>query len=122
MTQNVYEGYRNSRFRVLKNGTELSPERSLKVRSHSPDGPSWGYCGSGPAQCALMLLLEETDEATAQRLYQDFKAGVVAGWSQARGWTITSDEIRAWLARQPGQAVDVLPDAPGTDGDPMAYS
>ena len=38
-------------------GREVRPERSLRVRNHSPDGFSWGDGGSGPAQLALALLL-----------------------------------------------------------------
>ena len=39
-------------------GTELSLERSRKLRHHSPTGFSWGYHGGGPAQLALALLLD----------------------------------------------------------------
>ena len=35
----------------------LDPEISQKVRNHSPDGFNWGYCGSGPAQLALAIVL-----------------------------------------------------------------
>lgn len=51
-------------------GEPLAPARSLAVRNHSPDGFSWGYAGSGPAQLALAILLRATDDqATAERLY-----------------------------------------------------
>lgn len=36
--------------------TPLSP--CLHVRSHSPTGFEWGYCGSGPAQLALALCVD----------------------------------------------------------------
>lgn len=79
--------------RVWINGKELTPERSQRVFNHSPGGFSWGYGGSGPAQLALAILLELTDEMTAAAWYQDFKwgfvsrlpegdfeAGIPAGW------------------------------------------
>ena len=36
----------------------LDPSRSQQIFNHSPNGFSWGYGGSGPAQLALALLLE----------------------------------------------------------------
>lgn len=65
------------------NGKHLRPERSQKVRNHSPDGFNWGYGGSGPAQLALAILLEYLPHEDACNLYQDFKFSVVAGWPQA---------------------------------------
>lgn len=38
---------------VRIDGEVLSPEQSLRVMRHSPDGFAWGYRGSGPAQLAL---------------------------------------------------------------------
>src|SRR5262252_67895 len=45
------------------------------VMNHSPDGFSWGYQGSGPAQAALAILLDFTDGdvARVQPIYQFFK-------------------------------------------------
>ena len=56
----------------------LTPARSLGLANHSPTGFSWGYGGSGPAQLALAVLLEITDEASALATYQDFKWAVIA--------------------------------------------
>lgn len=64
--------------RVWLNGEPLYPERSQRVYNHSPDGFSWGYNGSGPAQLALAILLELTSETTAIAYYQMFKARVIA--------------------------------------------
>ena len=58
----------------------VTPDRSQKVWNHSPDGFQSGYYGSGPAQLALAILLEFTDEATAVRLHQTFKSECVAKW------------------------------------------
>lgn len=67
------------------------------LRNHSPDGFSWGYHGSGPSQLALALLADALeDDERAEQLYQTFKALVVAGWDQDRGWSTTQEEIRDW--------------------------
>ena len=96
----IYKGSNLSnhyRFGVRKDGVILSPRRSLEIRNHSPDGFSWGYAGSGPAQLALGLLLEEVDEVTARARYMSFKFGVVARWPMAGEFEISSEEIKAWL-------------------------
>ena len=74
----------------------LSPNPSLKLRDHSPDGFQWSYCGSGPAQLALALLLDATtDPEVAQEYYQDFKFDKVATWGES--WQITRSEILLWI-------------------------
>ena len=71
----------------------------LELRSHSPTGFAWGYCGSGPAQLALALLMDATGEPTlALRHYQEFKFRCVAGWREE--WGITETEIRSFVAAQ----------------------
>lgn len=58
---------------------ELSPDRSLEVRNHSPTGFEWGYGGSGPAQLAPAILLDYTgDENIALEHYMRFKDEVVS--------------------------------------------
>jgi len=56
--------------RVWLDGKELTPEESQTYRNHSPDGFSWGYGGSGPAQLALAVMLEINGAAFG---YQEFK-------------------------------------------------
>lgn len=83
---------------------EITPERSQKVYNHSPDGFEFGYGGSGPAQLALAILLDFTnDELEARRYYQDFKwhflatlppGGVTAS---TYGIDIPAEEIEKWL-------------------------
>lgn len=84
---------------VTKDGAMLLPELSLKIWNHSPTGFSWGYAGSGPAQLALAILLEETDQKTASALHQLFKFEVVAGL--ASEWTLTSAQVQEWLEEAP---------------------
>jgi hypothetical protein len=81
--------------RVWIGGRELKPQKSQKVRNHSPDGFNWGYGGSGPAQLALAIMLEMTDKATAQALYQKFKWEFVAGWQG--DFSIEIKEVADWL-------------------------
>ena len=66
---------------------------------HSPSGPEWGYGGSGPADCARSVLLALTDEATASRHYQAFKADVIA-LLPPEGAVLTRAAVLAWLAGQ----------------------
>jgi hypothetical protein len=71
---------------------ELSPERSLRVRNHSPTGFSWGFGGSGPAQLALALLLEITTKEMAVLWYQDVKRQILAKLPEA-DFLLDSQEI-----------------------------
>ena len=68
---------------VFLNGQPLKPERSQKIRNHSPDGFAWGYSGSGPAQLALAILLELIPEPNARLTYQAFKNELIARLPQA---------------------------------------
>ena len=94
---NIYTGFRwNGVNCVFKNGTLLPAARSQAVRNHSPDGFNWSYGGSGPAQLALAILLEELPVSLAARLYQQFKADFVCRWKED-SFLVTSHEIGAWL-------------------------
>jgi hypothetical protein len=64
--------------RVVKvNGKVLDLERSLKVADHSPDGFSWGYWGSGPAQAAFAILQHVFGDDFAKENTQRFKFDVI---------------------------------------------
>lgn len=67
---------------VKLDGKKLSPEKSLKVINHSPDGFNWGYGGSGPAQLALAILLEFLPKEEAQCIHQSLKWEYVSIWPQ----------------------------------------
>lgn len=76
---------------------ELDPRYDL--RNHSPDGFSWGYGGSGPAQFALAILAKVTnDDEFALRHYQQFKAEVIAKLPPC--FTLTSVQVDAWLSEK----------------------
>lgn len=83
---------------VLRNGLPLSPEPSQKLVNHSPNGFSWGYSGSGPAQLALALLLDVThNPSLAMNHHQCFKSEITAGFDMKASWTLTSTAIKHWV-------------------------
>ena len=96
----IYKGYRHSdgigAQLVMKDDDMLDPRPSQKLYNHSPDGLNWGYEGAGPAQLALALLFDVSeDRDIAISLHQAFKREVVAAWGEE--WEISSDIIKAWL-------------------------
>lgn len=92
---------------VTIDGKLLDPEKSLRVRNHSPDGFSWGYAGSGPAQLALAILLEVTTKEKASKFYQRFKHKFIANLPRA-AFDIEVD-IDEWLAKQ--EALEAIKEA-----------
>lgn len=79
-------------------GLAILPSRSRKVWDHSTEF-NWGYGGSGPAQLALAILLDFTDDPKlAIARNQEFKWDVIAQFDQLSAWTLTGAQIRAWLA------------------------
>lgn len=111
----IFQGIRSSEgVFVTCNGAWFDPSESLKVRNHSPDGFNWGYGGSGPAQLALAILLKFLPTWAAEKLYQRFKAEVIAGLN-SDGWLLTPDEVQAWTKRNAHrlapeyQELDVIP-------------
>lgn len=87
---------------------ELHPDRSQAVKNHSPDGFNWGYAGSGPAQLALAILLEVTnDETIALAHYHNFEREVIAAiQSQETNWEIKENKIIAWLEAQQSHHIE----------------
>ncbi len=87
--------------KVLIAGHLLRPERSLSFRNHSPDGFSWGYGGSGPAQLALAILLEIGDAGYACDHYQEFKREIIAGLPMESDFALPIARVRAWIEAHP---------------------
>jgi len=75
-------------------GIRTNVKRS--IYRHSPTGFNFGYGGSGPADFALNLLLMVTDNATANRLYQEFKWDFVGAGENDR-LVIKRPEVDNWL-------------------------
>jgi hypothetical protein len=91
---------------VFYKGEHLPLQRSLDLYNHSPDGFSWGYKGSAPAQLALALLLQFTDEPTALRLHQQFKAEVIAALPMDQDFALNDTVVRQWVANHTAHAED----------------
>ncbi|WP_182022578.1 DUF6166 domain-containing protein [Haloquadratum walsbyi] len=108
----VYIGYRQRGRAVvekLPNHEQLTPHRSLKVANHSPTGFEWGYGGSGPAQLALALLLNYTDdEEFALTHYTQFKNEVVSQL-ECTGpndrWRLTGGDIEAVVGAEADELI-----------------
>lgn len=64
----------------LSQSGEVVTNVKRRITLHSPDGFSWGYCGSGPADFALNILSNFIGQEEAERdgLYQRFKERFVA--------------------------------------------
>jgi hypothetical protein len=84
---------------VTIDGEFLSPVASKKIWNHSPDGFNWGYAGSGPAQLALGLLLEVTDEREAILLHQSFKFECISSLPQG-DFVMKAKTIYDWIVKQ----------------------
>lgn len=85
-------------YREIDGTPKATVEHNIR---HSPTGIEWGYHGSGPADLARSILLAFTDESTANRMYQRFKAEVIASVPRAGG-VIRSTDVRAWIAANGG--------------------
>lgn len=79
---------------VISNGHAcLLPPRN-DLRNHSPDGFSWGYLGSGPAQLALAMLMQVfQDWSRVQPIYQIFKEHFIARIPQHANWTADGADV-----------------------------
>lgn len=77
-------------------GRERPLPQRQEVHSHSPDGFSWGYQGSGPAQLALAILCDAIGPVEAVRWHQDFKRDHIASLPADRGWTLPASLVWSW--------------------------
>lgn len=86
---------------VFKPGKSPYPmQERQEIVNHSPTGIAWGYGGSGPAQCALAILIDYLgDEERARALYQDFKFKVVARFPTNSEWTLTGRQIENAISK-----------------------
>ena len=111
-TDIVYVGYRQRGRTIVEkqpDQEQLTPDRSLELANHSPSGFAWGYCGSGPAQFALTILLDYTDdEEVALVEYMAFKTEVVSQLecTEPDGcWRLTEREIDAALGGSSNESI-----------------
>ena len=91
----IRENYPHNAVDVYVRGHKLDPKDSQKIRNHSPDGFNVGYHGSGPAQCALGILLYVLPRRLAEIVYQDFKNAHVSTWKVGKTYHV---DIEEWVA------------------------
>jgi hypothetical protein len=87
---------------------------------HSPNGFSWGYAGSGPAELARCILADylslkplgvqrgfygRDDIPEIDSVYQKFKSSVIATLRQGQAWSIGAGVIDAFLEEHPPSTV-----------------
>lgn len=95
----IYHGvHKNGQYSVDVDGQNLNSR--LDLINHSPDGFSWGYEGSGPAQLALAILADCKGDAFALRFYQLFKRDVIAKLGRSLSWEISEEFIDDWVRRR----------------------
>lgn len=82
--------------KVYSDGPTSPVKERQDLANHSPDGFEWGYGGSGPAQLALAILADATDDWTALVLYQQFKWAVIAKLPQKK-WEIQEETVQQWI-------------------------
>lgn len=108
---------------LVEDGTEscgLDPRFAL--RCHSPEGFSWGYAGSGPAQLALAICADALgDDDRAQDLYQTFKFRVIAHLPEGC-WVLSEREVLEHLAAIERERAALLADPGVIDSPPAPLS
>lgn len=81
---------------VIRNGQVRLLPLPNDLRNHSPDGFSWGYSGSGPAQLSLAMLMQALDDwSRVQHIYQAFKERFIARIPQHVNWTADGADVYA---------------------------
>lgn len=85
---------------VFVNNAILDPRPSQSLHNHSPDGFSWGYAGSGPAQLALALLLHFAGQKFALKHYQKFKFEVLYHQDMDRDLRLDPKKVKQWIEVQ----------------------
>jgi hypothetical protein len=73
---------------------ETPLDMRLDISNHSPTGFECGYIGSGPAQLALALLCDATDERFARLHSNRYMHAVVGSLPQKGDWHISRDHVR----------------------------
>jgi hypothetical protein len=81
---------------VVRNGKVQLLDPRIDLELCSPDGLSWGYPGSGPAQLAVAMLMEVLgDWERVQRIRHRFHDRLLARIPQNRNWTADGADILA---------------------------
>lgn len=78
----------------------VNGHKAFHVKKHSPTGMSWGFGGSGPADCAYTICLLLLTPAEAERRYQQFKWDFVARWPKDCAEFEVVIDWEEWLLKQ----------------------
>lgn len=89
----IYKG--DSGGRVTVDGDPL--DKCLDIVNHSPDGFSWGYSGSGPAQLSLAIMVSEYGKDIDKHpvSYRELKEFLVSKMPSDEGFTFNSTQVWA---------------------------
>lgn len=78
----------------VEDGAKKDLDPAYHLANHSPDGFSWGYYGSGPAQLALAICFDYLgDEREALLIHQMFKDRVVARLPRDGSWELSRSDV-----------------------------
>lgn len=93
----MYRGFADQdRWNVMVTDGKITEPLRHIVR-HSPDGFSWGFQGSGPAELAHCLLVDHLGHEVEPAVYQAFKVEVIAGLPGDESWEMHSEFVDYWL-------------------------
>ncbi len=99
--ERVYLGIRNEgegpRVSVVEGGVARPLPLRLDLKDASPGGFEWGYGSQGPAQLALAILADATEnDGYALRHHHWFKLEIVSKlpW---RNWKLTHADVMGWI-------------------------
>jgi hypothetical protein len=87
------------------------------VVRYSPDGFSWGYNGSGPAElarCILIDLLGMDRIEMVDSLDLRFRMEVIAALPRKRGWRLSEHSVMTWAVNEAHEiGLRLVDDEPG---------
>lgn len=104
----VYFGDHNDHNVIIKRPESM--ETLFGSGRHSPDGFNWGFGGSGPAELAFCLLREQLGYEPKEKLYQLFKAEVIAVIPKDEPFCMTDEQIDMWVSMNIHRTVDTDPE------------
>lgn len=102
LPKRIYRGEPKNGIVTVENVGTAVAERlplCLNIRNHSPDGFAWGYCGSGPSQLALAILVDLIGVKPAEMLYNQFLHEVISKLDKDKPFELHTAAIQDWLEK-----------------------
>lgn len=81
--------------KVFIDGVELTPDESMKLRTHSAEGFGWGGGGPRAAQLALAICMKYNEKPLG--IYQDFKNKFIGRMDGGKNFTLDSIDVLDWI-------------------------